>query len=287
MRYVGRLNRVLVPIVAVAEVIDQIDVRGHAIAQRDHLCRERIMHLGRGHAIAGRQAAFEIKKHCRRDIELDGELVVRYRRCNAGDLALEALVEQRLHHGLVVIGDESATGRMAGGNIDLKAAMGRNSACVFEPGKDHPRLNGAIGIEQVIQFYIFSADAISEPVSPHRSGVAMRAELFIGLLEGRVLRKNLFEEPNPVDPGTGLTIGNAIQIGSERLAERCEGSLGVGQRHAADDENVVCCHLNFPLCGSWAPPLWNGRLPERIRSRQYRWITDPATVLEIYPATVL
>ena len=106
--------------------------------------------------------------------------------------------------------------------------MGGNDAGVFEPGKGCPGFQGAIGIEQVLKPDICGADTVFKPVTPHRPGIGMVVELFLGGLEGGVFSEHLLEEPDPVDPRAGLAVREAIQIGAERFAERCEGCLCVG-----------------------------------------------------------
>ncbi len=94
--HVGRLDDVAMVRIAVAEVIEQIDVGRHAVAEIDQDIGESLLHLRFGAAVARRLVAFEPREHRGGDVELDRQFVVRDGGRDLVDLALERVVIERV-----------------------------------------------------------------------------------------------------------------------------------------------------------------------------------------------
>ncbi len=82
--------------IAVAEVIEQIDIGRHAIAEFDQDSGEGVLHLGLAAAVARRLVALEPREHRGGDVELDRQLIMRDGSGDLVDLALERVVVDRI-----------------------------------------------------------------------------------------------------------------------------------------------------------------------------------------------
>ena len=70
-------------------MIEQVGIGRHAISEIDHDFGKGVLHLGFGAPVAARFVAFKTGEYRRRDVELDGEFVMRHDRRDLIDLALD------------------------------------------------------------------------------------------------------------------------------------------------------------------------------------------------------
>ena len=117
--------------IAVAEVIEEIDIGRHAVAEVDQDSGEGVLHLGLAAAVARRLVALEPREHRRGNVELDRQFVVRDGRGDLVDLALERLVVERVDRRMQRIDQEQPDHRMRRHQIDLEFGAGGNFAGVL------------------------------------------------------------------------------------------------------------------------------------------------------------
>ena len=145
--------------IAVAEVIEQIDIRGNAIAEVDQDIGESLLHLRFATAVARCLVAFEPRKHGGGDVELDRQFVVRDRGGDLVGLALERRVVERVDRSMQRVDQKQPDRRMRRHQIDLEFGAGGNLAGVFERLEHGIRLLGDVGIEQIAEFNVLRAQA--------------------------------------------------------------------------------------------------------------------------------
>ena len=152
--HVGRLDHVAMVRIAVAEVIEQIDIGRHAVAEIDQDIGERLLHLRLAAAVARRLVAFEPGEHGGGDVELDRQFVVRDGGGDLVDLALERVVVERVDRRMQRIDQEQPDHRMRRHQIDLEFGAGGNLAGVFQRLEHGIRLLGDVGIEQIAEMNV-------------------------------------------------------------------------------------------------------------------------------------
>ncbi len=108
-------------------------------------------------AISVGLAALQAGEHGRGHIELDGDLVVRQRRGDLVDLALERVVVDRIERLMQIVLQEQPDHRMRRHQVDLEAQSFGTIAFALERGKFRVRRLGDIGIKQIVEAHVIYA----------------------------------------------------------------------------------------------------------------------------------
>ena len=229
---------------AVAEVIQEVDVGRHAVAEVDQDVAERLLHRGLAGAVARRLVALEPGEHRRGHVELDRELVMRDGGGDLVDLALHRVVVEGIERGVQPIDQEQPDDGVRRHQIDLEFGAGRDFSRLLQAPEDRIGILGDIRIEQVVEAHVLRRDAVAQRVALPPGPARVDAEEFPRLGERRVVGEHRLEPGDPVAALAGLPVGQALDPRPERGTHGREHLLGVGHRHTADQMDVACGHVD-------------------------------------------
>jgi hypothetical protein len=235
----SRLDRVAVLRRAVAEVIDEIDLCRHPLAERDRPARQALEHLGLGAAVTGRFCDLQGAKDLRGAVPLDRELVVRDHRAHLVDLGDQRLLVARADHVALLLGDEAPGRRDRVRDRKQEPRARRDLSRRLKPREVAVRRDRDLGMAQIVEMYAFERDVGAHPVAIRRIAAKHR---LAGVLELRILGKQRLEPAHPLDARAGLAVGNARRLGSEHARDGLEYFGRVGERDAADKMDVISWH---------------------------------------------
>src|SRR6187455_398696 len=106
--------------------------------------------------------------------------------------------------------------------IDLELNIPSNSSLIFQSLECGERLLGDISIEQVFECHVLRFVARPERVSLELGGLRMQLKKIAGLLQRRAIGEDRLEPEDPVKPGPGLAVRNALDAGSKNGADGFE-----------------------------------------------------------------
>ena len=222
--------------VAVAEVIAELDLRRHRVAQTPEALDE----TGFGLPAEKRHRVEPLEDaHLRRHVPLHRKPAGGHRSADFGELGQHPGFVERFHRPLVAIADEGIDRREWGGQADLETAAVGNRAVRHRRQEFPPRGDGFAREAEFAETEVLRTAARCETEG--------RRELVIALPRFRFDQRPLFGERaflpgDPVRAHTGLAVRYALQTGAETLSRLAEYRGGVLQRNAADEMDAPAAH---------------------------------------------
>ncbi len=229
---VGRLLEVAMLDVAVAEVIAELDVRGHVARDPEQPLQDAALDVAepdREHPL--QHPELEI------GIPLDGELIVRQFLEDGPELAEHLLLVDGLEELLMLGHHEGADGGERGGQTDLEATGHRHHAVTLEAREDPIGGQCRVRIPEGAKGHALRARAGGQADAGQRPPAVgagrHHLELALGGEDGQLPH-------DPVGPGAGLAVRDAAEAVADLIGDGAEHGLRAGQRHAADQMGAGC-----------------------------------------------
>ncbi len=230
-----RLHHVLVGRTAVAQVIAELDLARHRVADLAEHVDGLLAEIDRARLVIALPG-----QHFLADVPLHGDAVVRQRRGDGMDLADESLRQRRQqfrpvgrHH--IVVGRRDRRR-----DADLEFDARGNDAGLLQPvehGEGFDRHGGIAGLEILAVRRLAGLDAQPRDFADNLAVPLHELERrhVARQFDRRIFRKHVLQEADPALADAGLAVGQARDVAADRARQRPEHGFGIGQRNATDE----------------------------------------------------